>query len=154
MLVAQELVERHHPLRVAAGQVVVDRHHVHAFAQQRVGVRRQRGDQRLALAGLHLGDLTLVQDLAAHDLDVEVTHAHDAFAGLAADREHLGQHVVERLARGDALPELGRLGLQLGVGELGDLRFEGVGGDDGPAEPGHFALVGVEDRLQKRHTER
>ena len=105
---AQEVVQRRHPLGVAAGQIVVDRDHVHALTEQRVGVGGQGRDERLTLARLHLGDLAFVQHHAAHDLNVEMAHLHDALAGLAADRENFGQHVVERFAVGDALPELGR----------------------------------------------
>ncbi len=36
-----------------------------------VEVERQRGDEGLALTGLHLGDVALVQDDSAHHLDVE-----------------------------------------------------------------------------------
>ena len=58
---AQEAVELAHPVGVALRQVVVDGDDVHALACQRVQVHRQRGDQRLAFAGAHLGDLALVQ---------------------------------------------------------------------------------------------
>ena len=66
------VVDGAHPLRVALGEVVVDGHDVDAAAGEGVQVGRQRGDQRLALARLHLGDLALVEHNAAHDLDVEV----------------------------------------------------------------------------------
>ena len=66
----------------------------------------------LPFARLHLGDFAFVQYLAAHDLHVEVTHVQHALAGLAAHGEHFGQHVVERLARGEALFERG---LSLGL---------------------------------------
>ena len=38
---------------------------------ERVQVQRLRGDERLPLAGLHLGDVALVEDDPAHQLDVE-----------------------------------------------------------------------------------
>jgi hypothetical protein len=57
---AEEAVHLAHPLGVAAREVVVHRHHVHG-ARERVQVRGQRGDQRLALAGAHLGDPAAVQ---------------------------------------------------------------------------------------------
>jgi hypothetical protein len=120
------MVERRHPLGVAPGEVVVDRHDVDAAFEQGVRVHRERRDQRLSLAGLHLGHLALVQDVSAHDLHVEVTHAEGALSRLATDRERLGQHVVERLAGGEASPELRRLGLQFGVREGRHRRFEGV----------------------------
>ena len=97
---AEEAVDPAHPLRVAAGEVVVHGDDVDALAVQRVEVGGQRGDERLAFAGLHLGDPAAVQHDAADQLDVEVPHVQRAAAGLAHDGEGLGQQVVERLAVG------------------------------------------------------
>ena len=110
---AQATEERAHPLGVAAGQVVVDRDDVDALAFERVEIGGQGGDQRLALAGDHLGDVAAVEDHAAHELDVEVPHVEEPPARLAAGRERLGQQVVERLPVGQAAAELDRLLLQL-----------------------------------------
>ena len=99
---AEEAVDLAHPLGVAAGQVVVDRDDVDALAFERVEIGGERRDERLALARLHLGDLALVEDGAADQLDVEVPHVQHAAAGFADDGERLGQQVVERLALGDA----------------------------------------------------
>src|ERR1043165_6492053 len=68
----EEIVDLPHPLGVAFGEVVVHRHHVHAAPGQRVEIDRKRRDQRLAFAGLHLGDLAFVQDHAADQLHVEM----------------------------------------------------------------------------------
>ena len=57
---AEELVDRPHPLGVAPGQVIVDGDDVHAAPFERARVHRQRGDERLAFAGLHLGDAPFV----------------------------------------------------------------------------------------------
>src|SRR5205823_2203892 len=93
-------------------------------------IEREARDERLALARLHLGDVALVEDDPAHQLDVE-----DALAGRALPRlthgcERLEDEVVERLAVLEPLPELGRLGLQLLVGKGLELWLEGgdVGG--------------------------
>ena len=59
-LEAQEAVDAAHPLRVALGQVVVDGDHVDALVGDRIEIRRQSAGQRLALAGLHLGDVAEV----------------------------------------------------------------------------------------------
>ena len=61
------------------------------------------GDERLALAGLHLGDVAVVQHDAAHELHVERPHAEHALGGLAHDGERLVEQVVERLAVGEPL---------------------------------------------------
>ena len=123
---AEEAVDPAHPLRVAAGEVVVDGDDVDALAGERIEIRRQRGDQRLAFAGLHLGDLAAVEDHAADQLHVEVPHVQHAAPGLADDGERLGQQIVERFAVGEPLPELGGLVAQLFVGQRLDRRFEAL----------------------------
>src|SRR3546814_7077244 len=65
----------------------------------------QGGGQGLALAGAHLGDLAHVQDHAADQLDIEMAHPEHPHRGFTADREGLRQHLVQRLALGDALAE-------------------------------------------------
>ncbi len=59
-------------------------------------------------------------------LHVVVPHAEEAAAGLAADGKGLDQQVVERLAGGQPLAELGRLSLQLRVGHRLVLRLQRV----------------------------
>ena len=93
---AEEAVDPAHPLGVAAGEVVVDGDDVHALAFEGVEIGGQRRDERLAFAGLHFGDPAAVQHHAADELHVEVPHVEHAPAGLAHDREGLGQQVVER----------------------------------------------------------
>ena len=58
---AEKSVDTAHPLGVAPRQVVVDRHDMHAAASKRVEHGRQGGDQGLAFAGLHLGDLAAMK---------------------------------------------------------------------------------------------
>ena len=114
---AQEAIDAPHPLRVAPGQVVVDGHHVNALAAQRVEIRGQSRDERLALTGLHLGDGAAVQDHAPDELHVEMPHLQRAPACLTNDRERLDQQIVERLPARNALPEVDGPGPQLVVGE-------------------------------------
>ena len=118
------------PLRVALGEVVVDRHQVDALAGQRVQVERLDGDEGLALAGLHLGDVALVEDDAAHLLDVEQADVHRPLERLADGGESLEDEVVDRLAVLDPLLELGRLAGELGVAQRLELGLQGadVGG--------------------------
>ena len=122
----EEIVDLPHPFGVALGQVIVHRHHVHAAPGQRVEIDRQGRHQRLAFAGLHLGDPPLVQHHAADQLDVEVPLPERALAGLAHGRERLDQDVVERGAFGDLLLERVGARPQLLVGELLELALERV----------------------------
>ena len=113
------------PLCVALGEIVVDRHEVHAGGGQRVEVQRRRGDERLALTRLHLGDVALVEDDAAHHLHVEHPLLRLTPASLANGGEGLEEQLVERFAVLEPLPELGRLGEELLVGESLEVGLEG-----------------------------
>ena len=123
---AERVVDRLHPHRVAAGQVVVDGHDVDAAAAERVEHDGQRRGQRLALAGPHLGDRAVVQHHAADQLHVEVAHAHRALARLAHEREAFVQQVLEALAAGGALAQLVGGLSQLGVGVVLQLGLESI----------------------------
>ena len=101
-----------------------------ALAREAVEIEREARDERLALAGLHLGDVALVEDDPAHQLDVEHPLVRRALARLADGGERVEDELVEALAVLEPLPERGREALQLRVGELLVLRLEGrdVGG--------------------------
>ena len=115
---SQVLVDAAHPLGVALGQVIIDGNDVYTLAGNSVEVAGQRGDQGLAFAGLHLGDMPLVQCHGANELHVKVTHARDALGSLTHGGKSLGEHVVERLAVGVTLTELIGLGAELFLGHL------------------------------------
>ena len=118
---AEEAVDLAHPLAVALGEVIVDRDDVHALARERVEVRREHGDKRLALAGLHFGDAPLMEHDAADELHAVGVEPDDAPRRLTDGRERLGQDVVERFAVLKALLELRRFGLKLRVAHRGVL---------------------------------
>ena len=114
---------------------------MHAPAREAVQVHRERGDKGLALAGLHLGDLSLVEHDAADELNIEMAHADRPLRRLAHHGEGLGKDLVEgrRLGTaelfriGDVLRaladgplELVRPGPKLPVREAGYLRLESV----------------------------
>jgi hypothetical protein len=138
-----------HPLRVAAGEVVVDRDDVHAPARQGVEVGGQHAGQGLALAGAHLGDVAHVQRGAAHDLHVEVPLAQRAAGRLPGDREGLHEDVVDGLAVGEPLPEDVGLRPQLGVGHRDEVVLDPVDGVGDGLEPAQgLALTGAQELLQ------
>jgi len=151
-LEAEEAVDATHPLGVALGEVVVDRDDVHALARQRVEVRRQRRDERLALTGLHLGDVAEVQRRAAHELDVVVPLAERALGGLADGGEGLRQELVEGLAVDVPLLVLVGLRAELGIGEVDEVLLEGVHLDgDGLELLDDATFAGAEDLVEERH---
>ena len=126
----RKLVDLAHPFGVAPGEVVVDGDDVDALACERVEIDRERRDQRLAFAGLHLGDVALMQHHAADQLDVEMALAERAFGRLAHGGEGRNQEVVQRLAVGELLAEFGGARLQRLVRQRGEFRLERVDGVD------------------------
>ena len=153
---AEEVVDAAHPLRVVLREVVVDGDDVDALALQRVEVRRERGDEGLALTGLHLGDVAEVQRGAAHELDVEVPLAEHPLGGLADRGEGLGHEVVEGLAVGEALLELVGHAAQLVVAHRDEVVLDGVDGLRDRLEPAEdLALAHAKDLVDDgRHEKR
>ena len=152
----EELVDLAHPLGIAFGQIVIDGDHVHAMTGQRIQVARQGRDQGLAFAGLHFGDLALVQHHAADQLHVEVAHLQHPPACLAHHRKGFGQDLVQHhflfgdaffgvfntlQPRGDAGAELQRLGAELFVRQSLHGRLERRGLLDRGRKPLDHAFV-------------
>ena len=102
----EEAIDLAHPVGVALGQVVVDGDDVDALAGEGVEVGRQRGDERLAFARLHFGDVALMQDHAADELDVEVALAKRALCRFTDGRERGNEQIIERGAVVQLLTEL------------------------------------------------
>ena len=112
------------PFGVTLGQVVVHGHEVDTGRRQRVQIQRGRGDEGLALACLHLGDVALMQDDAAHHLDIEHPLLRLPAARLPHGGERLEQQLVERLAVRQPFAQLDRLRAQLLVRKCLDAGLE------------------------------
>ena len=123
----EPLIDRRHPLGVAPRQVVVEGEDVDAAAGQRVERRRHHRRQRLALAGLHLGDRALVHGESGDDLLVEGPHAEEVARQLASQREELGSQRRQRLA--------GRRGVAHAPGASAQLRHASGCAISAPSAP-------------------
>ena len=149
----EEAVDPAHPLRVALGEVVVDGDDVDALAREGVEVGRQRGDERLALTGAHLGDVAQVEGATTHDLDVVVPLAERPLGRLTHRGEGLGQEVVERLPRRVALLVLVRQRPQLGIAERDEVLLDRIHGLGHALELAQgLALAGPEDLVEHSHS--
>ena len=95
----ERLVDRLHPLRVAAGEVIVHGGEVRAPPRERVEHQRKRRDEGFSLAGLHLEDRAVDERRAGEDLDVVMPHAQAAASGLARGGEAVDEERVDRLTR-------------------------------------------------------
>ena len=92
--------------------------------RERVQIEREGRDERLALTGLHLGDVPLMEDDPAHHLDVEHALLRLAPARLARRRVGLEEELVERLPVLEPLTQPRGRSAQLLVGELLDVRLQ------------------------------
>ena len=154
---AQEVVDRAHPLGVAPGEVVVDGDDVGTAAGEGVEDRREGGDEGLAFARLHLGDLALMEDDPPEELDVEVPHPEGPLHRLTGGGEDLGQDLVEGLVdpfQGPPTALLGELAptLEVRMVELVLARL-GLAGDLldlGPEGRDPVPDLGVGERLELR----
>ena len=125
---AQETVDAPHDLALVAGQIVVHGDHMHALALQGVQIARQGGDQGLAFARLHFGDVPPVQGRAAHELHIEMALPENALGSLAHRCECLRHEFIQALAILQLLLELSGLPLEFFVRKRRDLIFKSVHG--------------------------
>ena len=149
---AEPAVDPPHPFGVTGGQVLVDRHHVHAALVEGVEVGRKRRDERLALSRLHFCDPPEVQGHATHELHVEVALAEHPPGRLAHDGVGLDEQVVQGLTLVEALPELHRL---VGEGVVAQALHFGLEGTDERDELGQppdlLAFAGAQDLREHAH---
>ena len=125
---------------------------MHAFSSQRTQVGRHGRNQRLTFTGFHFRDLALVQGDAAHDLDMEGTHAQDTPRGLTDRRKRLHQDVVQGLALFEAVLELLGLGLQLLVRQGLEVLLHGINlRCEAIQLAQHAAFARAKDLVNNRH---
>jgi len=68
---------------------------VTALIGKRVEIEGQGGDQRFALAGFHLGNLTLVKNDAAHQLHIKMALSHSPPGCLTDGGEGFRQQLIQ-----------------------------------------------------------
>ena len=127
------LQQRAHPFGVAAGQVVVDGHHVHVPPGERVSGGRDRAGEGFALTGGHLDHVAGQHAQGAEQLHVKWPEPGRPFRRFPGDREELRD--VLGLREIVEVEQAGRLA-QLLVAEVGGfLVVLRRGGDvrEGPA---------------------
>ncbi|OPZ82302.1 MAG: hypothetical protein BWY77_00236 [bacterium ADurb.Bin431] len=160
---AEKGVDFAHPFTVALGQIVVDRHQMGPLAGEGIEIEGHGGDQGLALAGGHLGDLALMEDGSAEDLHVVGDHvpgdllaphqpflADQAAAGLLDHAVGFGEDVIQGFAGIEPVLELMGLGLEFVIAEFFVLGGEGVDLiDDRVEAPDLLLIAGPADQFGK-----
>ena len=76
---SERIINLPHPNGIATGEIVVDGDDVDAATGERVQIYRQRCHKRFSFTCSHLGDITIMQNRAAHDLHIEMSLAERAF---------------------------------------------------------------------------
>ena len=69
----KKIVDFAHPTSIPTRKIVIHSNDVNAGAIQGIKVGRQGRDKRLTLTRFHLGDLAVMENRAAYQLDIEVT---------------------------------------------------------------------------------
>ncbi len=147
---AEGAVDAAHEVGLVGREEVVDRDDVDALAGDRIEIGGQGGDERLALTGLHLGDVAQVKSRTAHDLHVVVSLAECALGRFAHRRERLGHQLVERRTGFVAGAQLGGLVLELFVRQVRVVLFEGIDGlHDLLKPPEDASLTGAKQFLER-----
>lgn len=96
---------------------------MHAALGQGIQVDGQSRHQGLAFTGTHLGDFAAVQDHAADQLDIEVSHPEHAHACLANHGKSFRQQCIKGSTGLDTLAESICFGTQLSVCQSLHLRL-------------------------------
>ena len=120
----QRAIDLAHPFRIALGQIVVHRDHMHALAGQGIQIGRKCRDQGLAFARLHFSDIALMQENAALQLHIEGAQAQCAFCRLAAIRKGFGQQRIQAFALGHPFLEFCGLRDDVLIAQCGELRLQ------------------------------
>ena len=121
---AQETVDFSHPLRVAFGQIIVDRNDMHAFPRERVQIGRQRFGYGLSFAGFHFRDAALMEHDAAKKLHIEMALPNGALRCFAHNRKRFRQERIQRFTFAKPLFELLGFRAQRCIGKRLHLRLQ------------------------------
>src|ERR1700737_2321679 len=97
----QESVHATHVGGVAAGEVIVDRNDVNAFASQCVEVTWESRNERFAFTGSHFRHSATVKSDATDHLNVVMPEPDRAPGCFANDSKGFGQKLVDRLTFGE-----------------------------------------------------
>ena len=123
---AEKFINSSHPLRIAAGKVVVDRNYMHAFAGKRIQHHRQSGHQSFTFPGFHFGNFSRMQNSAANQLHIEVAHSQGAHRSLAHQSKHLRHQRVQAFSLCRLFLQLQNSGRKRLIGHGPHSRFKRV----------------------------
>ena len=92
----QEFINLAHPFTVSFGQVIIDRNDMNPFSFQRIQIHRSRCHQGFTFAGAHFCNIAAMEDDAADELYIKMTHAQYTAGCFADYRKSFGQDIIQR----------------------------------------------------------
>ena len=95
---SQKLEYFTHPLCVTLCKIFVDGNDMHTFFVECLEICGKRSNKRLTFTGTHLGNSSLIEDHAAHELNVEVSHSQHSVACLSYRSKRFGKQSFEAFA--------------------------------------------------------
>ena len=95
---SQKLEYFTHPLCVTLCKIFVDGNDMHAFFVERLQICGKSRNKRLTFTCTHLGNSSLIEDHAAHELNVEVSHSQHSVACLSYRSKRFGKQSFEAFA--------------------------------------------------------
>ena len=150
----EESINLSHPVGIAAGQIIVDRHKMCAASGQSIQVHRRRGYKRFTFTGLHLRNLALMQHNTANQLHVIMPHIQHALTRFTHGRKRLGQNIIQRCAVIQHFAESFRLILQDFIAHARDDFFLPINTIDNRLNLAHRALMAGAEQSFKKSTNR
>ena len=115
---AQKIIEFSHLFAVAGRQIVIHGNHVNPFSSKGIQIYRQRSHQRFPFPCLHLCNTPLMQNDAAHELHIKMTHSQHTIRSFPHNSIGLRQQIIQGFSFCQTLLKFNRLFLQLFIGKL------------------------------------
>ena len=144
---AEEVIDLAHPFCVAAGEIVVHRHNMHAPTRQRVQVGSKGGDERFPFTRAHLSNLATVQRDAPDQLHIIMALSQRALGGFTDRCKGFRQKIIQRLAAFQALLIFIRFELELIIRESFKLWLQRVNARHNRAEFFQFPVIFCAENL-------
>ena len=110
---AQKIIKTPHIFGVAPCQIIIDSHHMNAFARQGIQINRQGRRQRFPLSCAHFRNFSFVQRNPSYQLHIKVTQLQHTLGSLTHHCKGFRQYLIQRLALVQAPLELLRFSTKL-----------------------------------------
>ena len=91
---AKKTVYLAHPFGITTGQIIINRNNVNALLFKSVQVNRKSGNKGFAFTRPHFSNFSVVQNNAAHNLNIEMALLQSSLRSLTDRREGIDQDII------------------------------------------------------------